>query len=64
MEEQASGFLLAWHSFMENGAYILVALAVVIYIITKVRLNSFKEWKQKYDFTSKYESKLIGRAHV
>lgn len=64
MEEQASGFLIAWHNFMEKGAFVLLAVAILVYIFTKIRISSFKDLKQKYDFTSKYESKLLWVSHL
>lgn len=55
---------MTWHNVMENGAYLLIGAAVLIYVLTKVRLSSFKELKDKYDFTSRYESKLLWIVHL
>jgi len=39
-------------------------VAILVYILTKVRISSLKENKDKYDFTSKYESKLLWIFHL
>lgn len=63
-EEQLSGFLLTWHNIMEIGAFALLGLAVLIFIYSKLKLGGLKENKDKYDFASKYESKLLWASHL
>lgn len=59
-----SGFLIAWHQVMEIGAYILAGLAVLIFIYIKLKISGLKEYKDKYDFTSRYESRLLWICHL
>lgn len=57
MEESTSGaeFLKVWHHTMTIGAIIMIALALIVYIVHKIKVASIKDYKGKYDFIRKYE---------
>jgi len=50
MEESSGDFLPIWHQVMIVGTIALSTLAVLIYIVHKIRVASIKDYKAKYDF--------------
>jgi len=55
MEESSGGFLPLWHQAMIIGTIALGTLAVLIYIVHKIRVAAIKDYKAKYDFIRKKE---------
>lgn len=48
-------FLEVWQQIMMTSTIVTIILAVVTYIYHKVKVNSIKEYKDKYDYINLYE---------
>jgi hypothetical protein len=57
MSESASSFLKAWYSAMTIGAILMVALAVVVYLIHKMRVSAKSDLKERHDYINLNEVK-------
>lgn len=55
-------FLDVWNNVMIVGAVILFVAAVLVYIFHKIRFASMKDLKQKYDYLSEYDIKMMMRS--
>lgn len=53
----ASNFLPVWHTVMTYGMYFFFGLAILLYVIYKIREKSIDSYKEKYDFIRKNENK-------
>ncbi len=57
MSDSASSFLKAWYSAMVIGAILMVALAVVVYLVYKMRVSLKSDLKEKHDYINLNEVK-------
>lgn len=65
MEEySANGFLDVWHIVMIIGAILFLILAILQFIIHKVRLAALSQPKQKYDFIRQHEIQNYKRVFI
>jgi hypothetical protein len=69
MNDSAASFLKVWYSVMIIGAILMVALAVIVYLIHKLRVSMISDLKEKHDYINQHEIKwykwvyhLIGAA--
>ena len=49
---QQNAFLEGFHFAMTIGAFALVAIGIIIYIVYNVKVNSIKDFKEKHDYIS------------
>ena len=56
-------FVNGWHSAMLYIAPSTVVISILIYVAYKLKYVSKKEFKEKYDFVSKYELKFFMASH-
>lgn len=54
---QFEGFLPVWHWAMTLGIYLSLGIAILIYVVYKIRVSSKKDYKEKYDFIRQNEIK-------
>jgi len=52
-------FLGVWHVLMEGGIFVAIAFSIGIFIYHMIRTASLKSSKEKYDYISRSESKII-----
>jgi len=55
MEETSGEFLAVWHQIMTIGAVVMIALALIIYLIHKIKVAAIKDYKAKYDYIRRRE---------
>lgn len=54
---ELNGFLPVWHMVMTIGMIAFIALALIIYIIYKIKVKSIRDYKARHDFIREYEIK-------
>lgn len=68
MKEQLSpetlAFLAEWHTYMYILTPVAILLAILIYVFYRLRSNSLKELKKKYDFVAQHEFKFYIASHI
>lgn len=57
MSDSAASFLKVWYSAMVIGAILMVALAVVVYLVYKMRVSMKSDLKEKHDYINLNEVK-------
>lgn len=69
MDKSSEGFLELWYSLMLIGSISMVAFAIIVYLIYKMRVSMINDLKEKHDFINTSEVKwykwfyyLIGAA--
>ncbi len=69
MNKSSEGFLELWYSLMLIGSISMVAFAIIVYLIYKMRVSMINDLKEKHDFINQNEVKwykwfyyLIGAA--
>lgn len=53
----AAGFLKGWYSAMMIGAILMVTMAIIVYLIHKMRVSVIKNFKEKHDYILVHEVK-------
>jgi len=51
-------FLEIWHQIMIIGAFVSIAIGIIIFIYHKVKVSSFKDYKEQYDYLKLKEIKM------
>jgi hypothetical protein len=51
----SSPFLNLWHLAMITGAIIMVAAAIIIYVMHNIRVSTIRDYKKKYDYINESE---------
>ena len=59
MEFTYVGFLKVWQLIALGLAAISVVTGIVLFIVHKIRISSFSDYKQKYDYLAKNDSRVI-----
>lgn len=52
-------FLEAWHNAMIIGAIVFLAIALILYLVFKLRVSLIKDLKDRYDFVNTKEIKWL-----
>jgi hypothetical protein len=55
MNDNAASFLKIWYSAMTIGSIAMLALAIVIYLIHKMRVSAISDLKEKHDYINANE---------
>jgi hypothetical protein len=55
--DSAASFLKVWYSAMIIGSVLMLALAVVVYLIYKTRVSTLSDFKEKHDYINQHEVK-------
>lgn len=53
--EHNDAFLDTWDYFMKTGAYLFVAIGILVFLYHKVRVTFLKDLKDRYDYVNLYE---------
>jgi len=48
-------FLITWNEIMTVGVILMVSIGLLTYLLYRLRVSMFKEYKEKYDFINTYE---------
>src|SRR5579862_3797913 len=55
-------FLVTWNEIMIAGVIGMIAVAIVVYLLYKLRVSSLKDPKEKFDFINLNEIRWYKRA--
>ena len=50
MKDQVASFLKVWYSIMYIGVIGMIALAIIVYLVYKMRVSALTDYKKKHDF--------------
>jgi hypothetical protein len=57
MKDQVASFLKVWYTTMYIGVIGMIALAIIVYLVYKMRVSALTDYKKKHDFINENEVK-------